>query len=61
MIYRAGDFDLFKPKAGFMGGFAVVRITQTTMDVALAEAHPSHGDVVFTNAFSKVIGVKPPH
>ena len=60
MIYRAGDLDLFKPKAGFMGGFAVVRITQATMDVALAEAHPAHGDVIFTNAFSKVIGVKPP-
>ena len=60
MIYRAGDLDLFKPKASFMGGFAVVRVTATFMDVALAEAHPPHGDVVFTNAFSKPIAVKPP-
>ncbi len=60
MIYRVGDLDLFKPKASFMGGFARGARHATFMDVALAEAHPPHGDVVFTNAFSKAIAVKPP-
>ena len=59
MIYRVGDLDLFKPKASFMGGFALVRVTATFMDVVLAEARPPHGNVVFTNAFSKPISVKP--
>ena len=58
MIYRVGDLDLFKPKAAFMGGFAVVRVAATFMDVVLAEARPPHGDVVFTNAFSKPIAAR---
>ncbi|WP_378944238.1 metallophosphoesterase [Mesorhizobium sp. ANAO-SY3R2] len=52
MIYRAAGLDLFKPKAAFMGGFAVVHITDDFMDVALAEATPNAG-IAFTNAFSK--------
>jgi cytolysin (calcineurin-like family phosphatase) len=54
MIYRAGDIDLFKPIASFMGGFALVRVTETFMDVVLGKAEP-HGGVAFTNAFSKTI------
>ncbi|WP_395448097.1 metallophosphoesterase [Aminobacter sp. UC22_36] len=54
MIYKRDRLDLFKPKAAFMGGFAVVRVTDTFMDVALVEAGP-HGSVIFTNAFSKVL------
>ena len=52
MIYRGGGLDLFKPKAAFMGGFAVVHVTDEFMDVALAEATP-RGGIAFTNAFSK--------
>ena len=59
MIYRVGDLDVFKPKASFMGGFALVRVTATFMDVVLAEVLPPHGNVVFTNALSKPISVMP--
>jgi cytolysin (calcineurin-like family phosphatase) len=55
MIYRTGGLDLFKPKAAFLGGFAVAHVTDTAMDVALAEAVGSNGGVAFTNAFSKLI------
>lgn len=53
MIYRHGNLDIFKPKAAFLGGFAVVRVTSAAMDVVLAEAAGNHGDVIFTDAFSK--------
>ncbi|MEK1865937.1 MAG: metallophosphoesterase, partial [Ensifer adhaerens] len=53
MIYRQGGLDLIKPKAAYMGGFGVVRVTDGFMDVALAEAGQSHGEVVFTDTFSK--------
>jgi cytolysin (calcineurin-like family phosphatase) len=59
MIYRVGDLDVFKPKASFMGGFALVRVTGTFMDVVLAEVLAPHGNVVFTNALSKPISIKP--
>lgn len=52
MIYRRDGLDLFKPKAGFMGGFAVVRVTDGFMDVVLGEAG-ARGSVTFTNAFGK--------
>ncbi len=51
MIYRQAGLDLFKPVATFMGGFALVHITNHYMDVVLAQA--GNGGVVFTNAFSK--------
>ena len=57
MIYRRNDLDMFKPIASFMGGFALVRVTSTFMDVALAAVHAPHGDIVFTDAFSKPISV----
>lgn len=54
MIYKRDGLDLFKPKAAFMGGFAVIRVTDAFMDVVLAEAGP-RGGVTFTNAFSKAL------
>ncbi|MGE6785382.1 metallophosphoesterase [Ensifer adhaerens] len=56
MIYRQGGIDLFKPKAAYMGGFAIARVTDGFMDVVLAEAGAAHGEVVFTDAFSRRLG-----
>jgi cytolysin (calcineurin-like family phosphatase) len=53
MIYKGDGLDLFKPKAAFMGGFALVRVTGAFMDVVLGEAAGDTGDVAFTNAFSR--------
>jgi cytolysin (calcineurin-like family phosphatase) len=36
-----------------MGGFALARVTDDHMDVVLGEASGNHGEVAFTNAFSK--------
>lgn len=53
MIYSRDGLDLFKPKAAYMGGFALVRITDGFMDVVLGEAGKGHGEVVFAQGFSK--------
>jgi cytolysin (calcineurin-like family phosphatase) len=53
LIYRAGGIDLFKPKAAYMGGFAVTRVTDAFLDVVLAEVTDDAGEVAFTHAFSK--------
>lgn len=53
MIYREGELDLFKPVAAFMGGFAVVHVTDERLDVVLGIAEGADGGVRFTNAFSK--------
>ncbi|WP_287317032.1 metallophosphoesterase [Mesorhizobium sp.] len=53
MIYRGDGLDLFKPKAAYMGGFALARVSGDSMDVVLGEAVGDHGEVAFTNAFSK--------
>ncbi|RWB22188.1 MAG: metallophosphoesterase [Mesorhizobium sp.] len=53
MIYQRDGLDLIKPKAAYMGGFALARVTDDNIDVALGEAAGDHGEVVFTNAFSK--------
>ncbi|MBZ9705230.1 metallophosphoesterase [Mesorhizobium sp. ESP7-2] len=53
MIYQRNGLDLFKPKAAYMGGFALARVTEDSLDVVLGEAGDDHGDVIFTNAFSK--------
>jgi cytolysin (calcineurin-like family phosphatase) len=53
LIYRGGGLDLIKPKAAYMGGFALARVTSDAMDVVLGEATGDHGEVAFTNAFSK--------
>ncbi|CAH2404076.1 metallophosphoesterase [Mesorhizobium ventifaucium] len=53
MIYRGDGLDLFKPKAAYMGGFALARVSGDSMDVALGEAVGDHGEVAFTNVFSK--------
>lgn len=55
MVYRSGTIDFFKPKAAYMGGFALVRVTSDFMDVALGEATDDSGSIQFTNAFSKAI------
>ncbi|MET0600180.1 MAG: metallophosphoesterase [Mesorhizobium sp.] len=55
MIYRRDGLDLFKPKAAYLGGFAVVRVTDTAMDVVLAEAADDAGAILFTHGFSKPI------
>ncbi|MFD1988022.1 metallophosphoesterase [Mesorhizobium newzealandense] len=53
LIYRRDGLDLIKPKAAYMGGFALARVTSDGMDVVLGEATGDHGEVAFTNAFSK--------
>lgn len=53
MIYRRDGLNLFKPKAVYMGGFALARVTSDSMDVVLGEATGDNGEVAFTNAFSK--------
>ncbi|MHA6684546.1 metallophosphoesterase [Mesorhizobium sp. A556] len=55
MIYKHGDLDLFKPKAAYMGGFALARITSSALDVVLGESAGDSGEVRFTNAFSKAL------
>jgi cytolysin (calcineurin-like family phosphatase) len=56
MIYQRDGLDLFKPKASYLGGFALIHVTDTAMDVVLAEATDAAGNVRFTNAFSKPVG-----
>jgi cytolysin (calcineurin-like family phosphatase) len=53
LIYRRDGLDIIKPKAAYMGGFALARVTNDTMDVVLGEAAGDHGEIVFTNAFTK--------
>ncbi|WP_442583109.1 metallophosphoesterase [Mesorhizobium sp. ASY16-5R] len=53
MIYRRDGLDLFKPKAAYMGGFALVRVTDRFIDVVLGETAGEVGEVIFTDAFSK--------
>ena len=60
MIYSHAGLDIFKPKASFMGGFALVRIAASRMDVVLGEASGHRGEVVFTNAFSKPVSLRKP-
>ena len=57
MAYRVGALDIFKAKAAYLGGFCLVRVTSTAMDVAIGEAAGDAGEVTFTNAFSKALGV----
>ena len=57
MIYQAGGLDLFKPKAAYLGGFALARITDDFLDVALGEATMTNDAdptaPTFTQSFSK--------
>ena len=55
LAYRWNDIDVFKPRAAYMGGFAVVRVTDLFMDVAFAEVTSDHGELKFTRSFSKQI------
>lgn len=53
MIYHRDGLDIIKPKAAFMGGFALVRVMDDAMDVVLGEASGDNGEVVFTNALAR--------
>ena len=53
MIYQSAGFDIVKPKAAYMGGFGLVRISGTAMDIALGEASDDKGGVRFLAAHSK--------
>ena len=53
MVYRAGEIDIFKPKAAYLGGFALVRVTDKFLDVAFGEARGETGHAAFTHAFSR--------
>lgn len=55
MIYQHEELDLFKPKAAYMGGFAVVRVTEKRLEVVLAEMS-DQGGLRFTNVFTKPVG-----
>ncbi len=55
LVYNRDGLDLFKPKAAYLGGFALVHVTDTAMDVALGEAVDAAGTVRFTHAFSKPV------
>jgi cytolysin (calcineurin-like family phosphatase) len=51
--YRWRGLDVIKPRAGFLGGFAILRITDRFMDVVFAEVTDAAGDLRFTKAFAK--------
>lgn len=53
MIYSHAGIDLVKPKAAFLGGFAVARFGGGRLEVALGEAAGDAGQVQFTNALVK--------
>jgi cytolysin (calcineurin-like family phosphatase) len=54
MVYHGDGIDLFKPKAAFLGGFALARVSGDGLDLVLGEASGDHGEVNFTNAFRKI-------
>lgn len=56
LVYQVDGIDVFKPKAAYKGGFAVVHVTDQTMDVAVGEAVGDTGGARFTHAFNKPIG-----
>ncbi|MBX3596361.1 MAG: metallophosphoesterase [Rhizobiaceae bacterium] len=55
MIYRHGTLDIFKPKAAYLGGFAVAKYGQGTFEVVLGEAIDDRGGVMFTNSLFKAV------
>ncbi|AZO08534.1 MULTISPECIES: metallophosphoesterase [unclassified Mesorhizobium] len=55
MIYQRDGLNLVKPKAAYLGGFALARVTNDNLDVVLGEATGDHGEIVFTNAFAKAL------
>lgn len=56
MLYQADGLDIFKPKAAYMGGFGLARLSGGTFEVALGEGVGDAGDIAFTHAFSKKVG-----
>ncbi len=55
LVYRWKSIDLLKPKAAYMGGLAIARITDKLMDVLLADVVSDSGELDFTHAFSKPV------
>jgi len=55
MIYERAGLDLFKPRAAYLGGFALARVTNGFMDVAIGEV-TDNGGVRFVKAKSKPLG-----
>ena len=53
LLYRWRGLDVIKPRAGFLGGFAILRVTDRFMDVVFAEVTDATGDLRFTKAFAK--------
>jgi cytolysin (calcineurin-like family phosphatase) len=58
LVYRRGALDLFKPKAAYMGGFAIARVTEAFLDVVLTEIAGEHRKLTFTHAFSKPLAAR---
>jgi cytolysin (calcineurin-like family phosphatase) len=56
MAYRAGNIDVFKARAAYMGGLCLVRVTNDRMDVAIGDDIDDNGSVTFTTAFAKQLG-----
>jgi cytolysin (calcineurin-like family phosphatase) len=54
MIYRHGSLDLFKPKAAFLGGFALAKLTPTNFYVVLGEPNGDSAGSTFTHAFQEL-------
>jgi cytolysin (calcineurin-like family phosphatase) len=59
LVYRWTTIDLFKPRAAYMGGLAVARITDRHIDVVLADVGDG-GKLAFTHAFSKPVSIRRP-
>ena len=55
LLYRWRGLDVIKPRAGFLGGFAILRVTDRFMDVVFAEVTDAAGDLRFTKAFAKTL------
>jgi cytolysin (calcineurin-like family phosphatase) len=58
--YRWNGLDVIKPRAGFLGGFAILRVTERFMDVAFAEVTDDLGNLRFTGAFAKMLSPSRP-
>jgi cytolysin (calcineurin-like family phosphatase) len=51
--YQWRGLDVIKPRAAFLGGFAILRVTERFMDVVFAEVVDDAGNLRFTKAFTK--------
>lgn len=53
MLYNRDGIDIFKPKAAFLGGFAIVNLMPRAIDIVFAEAGEKNEGLVFTASFSR--------